>query len=141
MPIASLTTSEAEVKMMGADVGRGHITAASYFQSVASASNDAFVRRYKKRFGNDEPTNLCVEAAYFQVHVFAKALAEVNTLHTEVLRPIVLHCEFDAPQGHVAIDSESSHTNLWTRSGRVNEHGQFDLIRERPRLSCPIPIS
>lgn len=139
MPIASLTTSEAEVKMMGADVGRGHITAASYFQSVASASNDAFVRRYKKRFGNDEPTNLCVEAAYFQVHVFAKALAEVNTLHTEVLRPIVLHCEFDAPQGHVAIDSESSHTNLWTRLGRVNEHGQFDLIRESAQAVMPDP--
>ena len=139
MPIASLTTSEAEVKMMGAGVARGHITAASYFKSVATASNASFVRRYKKRFGNDEPTNHCVEAAYFQVHVFAKALAEVNTMNPDILRPIVLHCEFDAPQGHIAIDSESSHTNLWTRLGRVNEQGQFDLIRQSSNAVTPDP--
>ena len=139
MPIASLTTSEAEVKLMGAGVARGHITAASYFESVATASNASFVRRYKRRFGNDEPTNHCVEAAYFQVHVFAKALAEVNTMNPDILRPIVLHCEFDAPQGHIAIDSESSHTNLWTRLGRVNEQGQFDLIRESSNAVTPDP--
>ena len=97
------------------------------------------MRRYKKRFGNDEPTNHCVEAAYFQVHVFAKALAEVNTMNPDILRPIVLHCEFDAPQGHIAIDSESSHTNLWTRLGRVNEQGQFDLIRESSNAVTPDP--
>jgi branched-chain amino acid transport system substrate-binding protein len=130
MPIASLTTSEAEVKMMGADVGCSHITAAPYFESVRTADNLSFVSRYKKRFGDDQPTNLCVEAAYFQVHVFAKALAEVNTMDPDVLRPVVLGSEFDAPQGHIAIDSDSSHTNLWTRLGRVNAAGQFDVIKE-----------
>jgi branched-chain amino acid transport system substrate-binding protein len=34
MPIASLTTSEAEVKLMGSDVACGHIMAAPYFESV-----------------------------------------------------------------------------------------------------------
>src|SRR5262249_10505464 len=91
MPIASLTTSEAEVNLMGPAAGRGPFPSASSFRSVETARNDAFVRRYKKRFGNDEPTNLCVEAAYFQVHVFAKALAEVNTMNADILRPIVLH--------------------------------------------------
>jgi branched-chain amino acid transport system substrate-binding protein len=42
----------------------------------------------------------------------------------------VLGSEFDAPQGHIAIDSDSSHTNLWTRLGRVNAAGQFDVIKE-----------
>jgi ABC-type branched-subunit amino acid transport system substrate-binding protein len=130
MPIASLTTSEAEVKLMGADVACGHITAAPYFESVKTPDNISFVRRYKKRFGDDEPTNLCVEAAYFQVHVFAKALAEVNTMDPDVMRPVVLGSEFDAPQGHITIDSDSSHTNLWTRLGRANAVGQFDVIKE-----------
>ena len=43
---------------------------------------------------------------------------------------LVLGSEFDAPQGHIAIDSDSSHTNLWTRLGRVNAAGQFDVIKE-----------
>lgn len=139
MPIASLTTSEAEVKLMGADVARGHITAASYFESVNTAVNASFLRRYKKRFGDDEPANLCAEAAYFQVHIFAKALSEVNSMDPDILRPIVLGSEFDAPQGHVVIDSDSNHTNLWTRLGRVNERGQFDIIRESLQSVKPDP--
>jgi branched-chain amino acid transport system substrate-binding protein len=60
-------------------------------------------------------------------------------MNADLLRPIVLQCEFDAPQGHVSIDSESSHTNLWARLGRVNEHGQFDLIRESTQAVLPDP--
>ncbi len=130
MPIASLTTSEAEVKLMGADVACGHITAAPYFESVKTPDNLSFVSRYKRRFGDDEPTNLCVEAAYFQVHVFAKALAEANSMDPDVMRPIVLGSEFDAPQGRIAIDTDNSHTNLWTRLGRANAAGQFDVVKE-----------
>jgi branched-chain amino acid transport system substrate-binding protein len=139
MPIASLTTSEAEIKLMGADVARSHITAAPYFESVDTAANALFLRCYKKRFGDDEPANLCAEAAYFQVHIFAKALSEVNSMDPDILRPIVLGTELDAPQGHVVIDKDSNHTNLWTRLGRANERGQFDIIRESVQAVKPDP--
>lgn len=128
MPIASLTTTEAEIRAMGYDVGEGHITAASYFQGVEGASNSGFVSRYKKRYGDDEPTNMCVEAAYFQVHVFAKALEQANSLETEILRPMVMGSAFEAPQGQVAINPASGHTDLWTRIGRANRRGQFDVV-------------
>jgi branched-chain amino acid transport system substrate-binding protein len=58
MPIASLTTSEAEIRNMGSDVAAGHVTAACYFQSVESKANSAFVAKFKQRFGEDEPTNM-----------------------------------------------------------------------------------
>ena len=130
MPIASLTTTEAEIRAMGYDVGEGHVTAAPYFQGVDSPSNAAFISRYKKRYGEDESTNMCVEAAYFQVHVFAKALEQANCLETEVLRPVVLGSEFDAPQGRVSINPGCSHTDLWTRIGRANRSGQFDIVHQ-----------
>lgn len=130
MPIASLTTSEAEIRLMGAEVAEGHITAASYFEGVHTEANCAFVARYKARFGDDQPTNMCAEAAYFQIYVFAKALADTNTMDTDILRPMVLGSEFDAPQGRITIDSDSSHTNLWTRIGKANRRGQFDIVRE-----------
>jgi branched-chain amino acid transport system substrate-binding protein len=139
MPIASLTTSEAEVKLMGSDVACGHITAAPYFESVNTPGNASFVGRYKKRFGEGEPTNLCVEAAYFQVRIFAKALAEANTMDPDILRPFILGSEFEAPQGKIEIDRDSSHTSLWTRVGRVNENGQFDVIKESLQPLKPDP--
>ena len=129
-PIASLTTTEAEIGLMGADVGEGHITAAAYFEGVETEANSAFVSKYKKRFGPGEATNMCVEAAYFQVHIFAKALAATNTMDTDILRPMVLGSEFNAPQGRISIDGSNSHTDLWTRVGKANRRGHFDIVSE-----------
>ncbi len=130
MPIASLTTTEAEIRAMGYDVGQGHVTAAPYFQGVGNDRNSAFVERYKRRYGDDEPTNMCVEAAYFQVHVFARALAETNSLDTEIFRPMVLGADYDAPQGHISINPACSHADLWTRIGRAERSGQFEIVHE-----------
>lgn len=130
VPIASLTTTEAEIRAMGSDVAEGHITAAPYFEALGNPDNATFVGRYKRRYGDDEPTNMCVEAAYFQVHIFAKALEQTNSLETDALRPMVLGTEFDAPQGRIAINEGSSHTDLWTRIGRVNRRGQFDIMAQ-----------
>ena len=73
---------------------------------------------------------MCLEAAYFQVHIFAKAVERTNTMETEILRPTVLGSEFDAPQGRVAVNPACGHTDLWTRIGRANLRGQFDLVYE-----------
>ena len=129
-PIASLTTSEAEIRAMGEDVAAGNITAAPYFETVRSARNREFVSLFKRRFGHDEPTNMCVEAAYFQVHLFAEALSEANDMDTDLLRASVLGREYDAPQGGIAINAECNHTNLFTRVGRVNRSGGFDILQE-----------
>ena len=128
MPIASLTTTEAEIRAMGFDVGAGHITAAPYFQGVDGDRNSSFVELYKQRYGESEGTNMCVEAAYFQVHIFAKALEQTNTIDTDVLRPMVLGSNFDAPQGEVSINPACSHADLCTRIGRANRAGQFDIL-------------
>ena len=139
MPIASLTTTEAEIRAMGFDVGAGHITAAPYFQCLSNKGNDAFVQRYKQRFGAEEPTNMCVEAAYFQVHLFAAAVAQANSTDTDILRSAALGSSFEAPQGIVTVDPDCSHTNVWSRIGRANRHGQFDIVRESyaPVLADP----
>jgi branched-chain amino acid transport system substrate-binding protein len=129
-PIASLTTTESEVRAMGFDVAAGHITAAPYFQSLAGGRNAAFIARYKKRYGEDEPTNMCAEAAYFQVHLFANALAQTDSMATDVIKPAVLGADFEAPQGRISVSAATSHTNLWSRIGRVSRDGQFEILHQ-----------
>jgi branched-chain amino acid transport system substrate-binding protein len=128
MPITSLTTTESEIRAMGHDVGEGHITAASYFQSIEGELNSAFVGRYKKQFGDDEPTNMCAEAAYFQVHLLARGLEQTNTMDPDLLRPMILHSEMEAPQGPISMNPLCSHANLWSRVGRADRSGQFDIL-------------
>ncbi len=128
VPIASLTTTEAEIRAMGYDVGEGHYTAASYFQGVETALNNSFVSHYQKRYGGDEPTNMCLEASYFQVNLFARTLEETNSLDTKRLRTFVMGAEFEAPQGSVSINPVWGHADVWTRIGRANRQGQFDIV-------------
>jgi ABC-type branched-subunit amino acid transport system substrate-binding protein len=129
-PIASLTTTESEVRAMGYDIAAGHITAAPYFQSVGGERNDSFVKCYKARYGEDEPTNMCAEAAYFQVHLFANALAQTNSVDTDLIKQCVLGSDFDAPQGRVSVNAATSHTDLWSRIGRVDRRGQFEIMQQ-----------
>lgn len=128
MPIASLTTTEAEVSAMGYEVGEGHLTAAPYFQCVDSEENRRFLARYKKIYGDAATTNMCCEAAYFQVHLFAKALQQTGSSDTDLLRRAVMGMHIDAPQGRVAINPACGQANLWTRIGRANRAGQFDIV-------------
>lgn len=139
MPIASLTTSEAEVHQMGADIAAGHFTSAPYFQSISSEANQRCLERLRRRFGEDCVPNLCWEAAYFQLHIFANALRQSGSDELAAIMPYVLGSEFDAPQGRVRIDPGNHHTCLYPRIGRANARGQFTIVREATRAVHPDP--
>lgn len=139
MPIASLTTSEAEVRQMGADIAEGHITSAPYFQSIATEENRLCVARCKARFGDEIVTNQCWEAAYFQAHLMADAMRRMNSDSVPELLRALPGSEFAAPQGKVRIDEHNHHTYLRPRIGRVNANGQFDILDEAKTWVRPDP--
>lgn len=140
MPIASLTTSETEVEEMGAELAVGHYTAAPYFQSIDNEVNAAVLASYRKFLGVEKvTTNMCWEAAYFQVHLYANALRLSGSDETAVLLPHLLGSDFLAPQGRVRIDPETHHTCLYPRIGRANAKGQFTIVREAKRAVHPDP--
>lgn len=138
-PIASLTTCEAEVREMGADIAEGHITSAPYFQSVDSEANRSCVANFKRRFGPDEVTNMCWEAAYFQTHLLAEAMRNSGSDNVMDLLGVLPGAEFDAPQGPVKIDEFNHHTYLRPRIGRINSAGQFDILKQARRWVRPDP--
>jgi branched-chain amino acid transport system substrate-binding protein len=139
MPIASLTTSEAEISQMGADVALGHFTAAPYFQSINSETNLRCLERLRKRFGFECVPNMCWEAAYFQVHIYANAFRHTGQDDIGQLLPHILGSEFEAPQGRVRIDPANHHTSLYPRIGVANSRGQFTIVREATRPVHPDP--
>jgi branched-chain amino acid transport system substrate-binding protein len=139
MPISSLTTSEAEISQMGADIAAGHFTSAPYFQSITSEANQRCLARLRQRFGDDGVPNLCWEAAYFQFHIFANAYRHSGSDELAAIMPCILGSEFQAPQGRVRIDPTNHHTCLYPRIGRANARGQFTIVREATRAVHPDP--
>jgi branched-chain amino acid transport system substrate-binding protein len=128
MPIASLTTSEAEVAEMNAEAAEGHITAAPFFETLSSLSARRFVARFKDKYGPDAPVTAAAEAAYFQVHLALRAIARCGSDDPERVMIELRDSEFDAPQGRVRIDPENNHTYLWPRIARLDHSGRFRTV-------------
>lgn len=144
MPIASLTTSEAEVAEMNPAAAEGHITAAPFFEVLSTPAARKFVGAYKARYGAAAPVPASAEAAYFQVHIAAAALARAGSDAHERLLPELRDAEFDAPQGRVRIDPTNNHTYLWPRVARIDARGAFQIVwnpgvRVRPDPYCVVP--
>jgi branched-chain amino acid transport system substrate-binding protein len=97
MPIASLNTSETEISAMKKGIAAGHFTAAPYFQSLDTPENHAALRRHQARFGLDKPTDMNWEAAYYQMHMFARAYELAGSDEIGTIMPHLLGAEFPAP--------------------------------------------
>ena len=139
LPIASLTTNEAEIAEIGEQASAGHITAAPYFSTIKSPANTKFLENYKRKFGTIADVTSGCEAAYCQVHMFARALSDCGELDTDTLREALLGMTFQAPQGEIKIDPENSHTYLQSRIGVVDNNGEFEIKTKVKHLIKPDP--
>jgi branched-chain amino acid transport system substrate-binding protein len=129
IPIASLSMAEEEIRLIGADLCEGHITSATYFNSLDNTSNEHFVSLWHKRFG-DRPTSTWSEMAYSQVHLFARALQRAGSLDTARLVQSAHTVTFNSPEGLLSIDAENNHCALTPRIGVCRSDGQFDIVWE-----------
>jgi branched-chain amino acid transport system substrate-binding protein len=143
MPIASLTTSEAEVAEMGTEAAEGHITAAPFFETLSSPAARRFVSSFKQKYGADAPVTAGAEASYFQLHLAMRAVAKCGSDEPEQVLANLRDSEFDAPQGRVRIDPENNHTYLWPRIARLDRNGRFQAVwnpgvRVKPDPYCVV---
>lgn len=128
VPIASCSLAEPELIEIGADAADGHISSSVYFESIASATNAAFVREYRARFPDSGPTSADVESSYIAVQLLGRALRRAASTDMVPVRAAVLGTALDAPQGRVHIDRNNRHCYLTPRIGISNQAFGFDII-------------
>jgi len=137
-PIASLTMTEGEIRMIGPELCGGHIVSASYVNTLDNESNRRYLNAWRTRFG-DEPASMWSEMAYNQVHLFARALARAQTLDTARLVEAVYEVEFDSPEGLLRIDPGNNHAVLTPRIAICRSDGRFDVVWESSGPVKPDP--
>jgi branched-chain amino acid transport system substrate-binding protein len=139
LPIVSLATNEVDVQAMTDEEAEGHISAAPWFSTLQTPASQAFVSRYRARFGEGAAITAGAEAAYFQVHLFAQAARRAADGSVQALREALAGARFDAPQGTVQIDAQTQHTWLWPRIARLDHRRQFQLVLESTEAVPPSP--
>lgn len=138
MPVCSLNTSEAEILVMGPDVAAGHFISMPYLSAIESDANATFKRNYHQSYGNAAITS-CTEAAYFQVHLVAKAIAAVGTDDTRAVVRALHNRHFTAPEGEIWVDADNNHTYLWPRIAQIGDRGELHIVQESAEPVKPDP--
>jgi branched-chain amino acid transport system substrate-binding protein len=135
-PIASLTTSEAEIHKMGSSVAEGNIVVAPYFTSVNTSESNAFVAAARKFFPSDVCVTAWAEAAYHQTRMLCEAMRKSQSYRVEDIKNELYSFRFSAPQGEVWIEQKNNHTHLTSRIAVINGDGDFEV-----KWTSPSPIN
>ncbi|MBI4868793.1 MAG: urea ABC transporter substrate-binding protein [Candidatus Wallbacteria bacterium] len=140
-PVMSMSIAEDELRVIGTQLTAGHYCAWNYFQSVDSPENQKFIAAFKKAYGADRVTDDPIEAAYFQVFLFAKAVEKAGSADVAAVRKAARGLTYSAPGGLVKIDPKNQHTWKVARIGQTQPDGQFKILwaSEGPVKPQPYP--
>ena len=149
LPTASLTTSELEVKTLGAAYGEGQILCAPYFQSLKNDANTRFVESFlASPFGQSGVTHYNMEETYLAFLYFRKAVEKImlsegpGGLTPRNVRKnskgLALTAA-ESPEGAVYLDSYNLNSWLTPKIGRFNSTGQVDLLWQSEEQMQPMP--
>ena len=143
-PIMAFSVSEDELRAMDVPPLVGHLACWNYFQSVKSSANRDFVRNFKNYCernklpgGIKRVTCDPIEAAYFGVHVWAKAAEKAGSFDVDAVRKAVYGMKFDAPGGPKEMHPTNQHTLKPVYVGEIRKNGQFKIVWESDGLVSP----
>ncbi|MEW9668448.1 urea ABC transporter substrate-binding protein [Ammoniphilus sp. 3BR4] len=125
IPVLSVSIAEEEIRGIGGDILAGHLAAWNYFQTTVTQENQAFVEKYKSKYGQDRVTDDPIEAAYNAVHLWAAAVNKAGSFEVDQVKAAAPGIEFKAPGGTIRIEGENQHVWKTVRIGEIQPDGQF----------------
>jgi urea transport system substrate-binding protein len=87
---------------LGPDVSEGGYVSFDYFMTIEHPNNEAFLKRYRAKYGENELINTVGVGMYNAAHMAAKAMEAAGKVETAAIRDALQGMEFDAaPQGPI----------------------------------------
>jgi urea transport system substrate-binding protein len=139
IPTMSFSLAEQEILTLGAQQQAGNYATWSYFQSLDTPDNKAFISKFANRYGKGRVTDDPMEAAYLGVHLWAQAVARAGSAETLEVLKAIKNQGFAAPEGMVYIDGETQHAWKVARVGKIRGDGQFEIVWDSKHAIRPMP--
>jgi len=136
----SVSVAEEEVRGIGAANMVGHLASWNYFQTTDTPANKKFVDAYKAKFGSNRVTDDPIEAGYFGVYLWAKAVEKAGSTDLAKVKAAAKGIEFAAPGGTVKIHGTNQHVSKTVRIGKVRADGLFDEVWNSGKPVEPDPF-
>ncbi len=137
LPIMATSATETELGPV-AEVAAGHLACSSYFQSLDTPENRAFVEGFRARQGGDRVVSAPAVTAYVQVFLWKQAVERAGEVTAGAVRRCLAGCAMESPMGRVRIEA-NQHLSMPVRIGRLRADGQFDLLWQGGGMVTPLP--
>lgn len=139
IPVMSFSIAEAEVKAIGPALVAGDYACRNYFMSVDTPTNHDFIREYRQMYGQDKVTSAPMEAAWFGVMLWAKAVEEAGSTNAAEWKPTLLGQSMTAPAGTIYVEPTNQHVWRTVMIGHAQPDGNFDIVWSSHRPIRPVP--
>ncbi|MDQ2732457.1 MAG: urea ABC transporter substrate-binding protein [Armatimonadota bacterium] len=139
LPVLSVSVAEEEVRGIGPSNIAGHLVAWNYFQTIDTPENKKFVAAYKAKYGANRVTDDPIEAGYFGVYLWKKAVEAAKSVDVDKVKAAAGGITFAAPEGQVKINGENHHTWKTPRIGKIRPDGLIDTVWSAPAPVDPDP--
>lgn len=137
-PMISFSVGEQELRSLDLADIVGDYAAWTYFQSIDTPGNKAFVTKFHEKYPQRPVTDAMV-AAYDGVMLWAKAVEEAESIEPRKIRRAMLTQRFDGPDGEVRLDADTQHCYKTPRIGQIASDGRFKIVWTAPAPIEPEP--
>ncbi|MEX0848917.1 MAG: urea ABC transporter substrate-binding protein [Candidatus Dependentiae bacterium] len=138
IPTMSFSIAEAELQQMDISLTIGDYAVWSYFQSIDSQINKDFIKNFQEQYGKDRVITDPMEAAYFGVYLWSRAVFLAQSSDPEKVIDKIASQSKKAPEGIIYTDGFNHHTWKYSRIGKVNSQGQFDIQWSSEKAIYPV---
>jgi ABC-type branched-subunit amino acid transport system substrate-binding protein len=128
--VACTYMDELYVPAFEAKLRAGIQCSSPYYMDLDTATNRAFIARFRKKFGPDAVVCSLSEGQYDSVYIWKLAVEKAKSLDLEKTINALDGITFEAPQGEISIDGKTNHAALHQIIAECQEDGHFRILKD-----------
>jgi branched-chain amino acid transport system substrate-binding protein/urea transport system substrate-binding protein len=138
IPVMAFSVGEEELAGIDTKPLVGHLTAWSYFQSIETPENKAFIAKWRE-YSNDQKrvTNDPMESGYLLINMWANAVRQAGTADVDAVRQALIGQKMHSPSGYDVVMGANHFISKPLMIGEVNDKGQFDIVYQTKAAIAP----
>jgi urea transport system substrate-binding protein len=131
IPVMAFSIGEEELKGLDTAPLVGHLAAWSYFESINTPENKAFIADWHK-FTKDPKrvTNDPMESTYDLFHLWAQAVKKAGSTDVAAVSKAIIGEKVRSPTGFDVVMNPNHHLTKPVLIGEIKANGQFDIVYE-----------
>jgi len=129
IPVIAFSVGEEELKGIDTKPLVGHLAGWSYFQSVDTPENQAFIQKWRAHTKDPKRvTNDPMESAYLLFNMWSQAVTKAGSADVEPVRAAMIGQTVTSPTGFKATMNANHHITKPVMIGEVRADGQFQIV-------------